>query len=139
MDIEKEIKEIKEIMYGNTEKILNNMDRLHSHEEKINNNSEKIEKNTGALDLLHTINSNSNKYFIIWMITFIVFFITQTVSILYIFKLKSDANTIVTTTTEEIEQDTDDGDNYYIGRDGDINGKAKDKENNNNKEDNKQE
>lgn len=106
---------------------------------KINKNKEKIEKNTGALDLLHTINSNSNKYFIIWMITFIVFLITQTASILYIFKLKSDANTVVTTTTEEIEQDTDDGDNYYIGRDGDINGKTENKENYNDKKDNKQE
>ena len=139
MDIENKINELETKIDSNMDRIIKNMNELHNHEEKINDNAEKIEKNTGALDLLHTINSNSNKYFIIWIITFIIFFITETASILYIFKLKSDANTIVTTTTEEIEQDADDGDNYYIGRDGDINGKAENKENHNNEKDNKQE
>lgn len=114
-NLEKRIDENSKKLDDLTGKIENNLNR-------INKNSEQIESNTGALDLLHTINSNSNKYFIIWMITFIVFLITQTASILYIFKLQSDANTVVTTTTEEIEQETDDGSNYYIGRDGDING-----------------
>ena len=139
MNVEEKINELETKIDGNIDKIIKNMNKLHSHEKKINENANKIEKNTGALDLLHTINSNSNKYFIIWMVTFTVFLITQTASILYIFKLKSDANTIVTTTTEEIEQDTDDGDNYYIGRDGDINGKTENKENYNDKKDNKQE
>ena len=72
MDIEKEIKEIKEIMYGNTEKIINNMDRLHSHEKKINENSNNIQKNTSALEILHTINNVKKRFFIMWLSTFVV-------------------------------------------------------------------
>ncbi len=72
MDIEKEIKEIKEIMYGNTEKILKTMDRLHSHEEMINENSNNIQKTTGALELLHTINNIKKRFFIMWLSTFLL-------------------------------------------------------------------
>jgi lipopolysaccharide/colanic/teichoic acid biosynthesis glycosyltransferase len=72
MDIEKEIKEIKEIMYGNTEKILKTMDRLHSHEEKINENSNKIQEKVGALEVLHTINNVKKRFFIMWLSTFLL-------------------------------------------------------------------
>ena len=95
------------------------------HEEDIKNNrigissnSQKIESNTGALALLHTINSNSNKYFVIWIITFVAFLF----SIGYIVYLKTEYTTVETIETQEVEQETDEGSNYYIGRDGDING-----------------
>ena len=72
MNIENEIIEIKKILNGNTEKILNNMDRLHNHENKINENANKIQKNTGALELLHTINNVKKRFFIMWASTFLL-------------------------------------------------------------------
>ena len=54
------------------DKIINNMNRLHSHEEKINANAKKIQKNTGALEVLHTINNVKKRFFIMWVSTFIL-------------------------------------------------------------------
>lgn len=42
----------------------------------INKNRENINQNSGALALLHTLNANSNKYFIIWIITFVALLIS---------------------------------------------------------------
>ena len=80
---------------------------------KIDKNSEKIEHNSGALALLHTIKSNSDKYFVIWLVTFIAFL----GSLGYIIYLLNDTSIV---TTQDIEQDASDGSNYYIG--GDVNG-----------------
>ena len=107
-EIEKKI-EANSIMLENlTKKIDNNIG-------EINKNREKIQHNTGALELLHTINSNSNKYFIIWIITFIGLLL----SVAYNFYLLNDISQVV---TEEVEQSNDSGNNNYIGRDGDISG-----------------
>lgn len=98
------------------------------HEEDIKNNrigissnSQRIESNTGALALLHTINSNSNKYFVIWIITFIAFL----ASISFNIYLLTQYERVETIETQEVEQSNDSGDNNYIGRDGDINGNSK--------------
>ena len=45
-------------------------------------------------------------------------------SIGYIIYLKTEYTKVET--VEEVQQENTDGDNNYIGRDGDINGKAKD-------------
>jgi hypothetical protein len=58
--------------------------------------------------------------FIMWIITFIALI---TITILYI-RLNNDIGVIETTTTQEVQQDNTNGDNNFIGRDGDINGKA---------------
>ena len=50
-------------------------DKIEHNHTKIAKNREDINQNSGALALLHTLNSNSNKYFIIWIITFIAFLI----------------------------------------------------------------
>ena len=99
------------------------------HEEDIKNNrigissnSQRIDSNTGALALLHTINSNSNKYFVIWELTFIALLLSAVFNIY----LLTQYNKVETIETQEVEQDTDDGSNYYIGRDGDINGYTED-------------
>ena len=49
-------------------------------EEKINQNISRIEKNankihqnTGALEILKTFKADTNKFFIMWLITFIAF------------------------------------------------------------------
>jgi hypothetical protein len=64
---------------------------------RINENKEKIEHNSGALALLHTIKSNGDKYFIIWLFTFIAFLI----SVGYIIYLHTDIERV--TNTQEVE------------------------------------
>ena len=92
----------------NYNKIMENMNRLHSHEEKIN-------KNTGALEILKTFKEDSHRFFIMWLVTFLAF-----LSLLgYVIYLSNDIRTV---TTQEVEQETDEGSNFYVGRDGDING-----------------
>ena len=59
MDIEKNIEILEE-------KILDNLNR-------IENNSEKIHRNTGALEILKTFKADTNKFFIMWLITFLAF------------------------------------------------------------------
>ena len=86
----------------------------------ISKNREDIDHNTGAVALLHTLNANSNKYFIIWIITFMAFL----GSIGYIIYLKGEYSKVET--IEEVEQSNGNGDNNYIGRDGDINGYTED-------------
>ena len=45
--------------------------KVSSNAKKIDDNSKRIQKNTGALEILHTINDNSKMYFTMWIITFI--------------------------------------------------------------------
>ena len=61
-------------------------------------------------------------FFIVWLLTFIALI---TITIFYI-RLQSDIG-VIETTTQEVQQDNDNGDNNFIGRDGDINGKANNK------------
>ena len=117
MDINERIEKLEEYIIHHEEDIKNN--RI-----GISSNSQKIESNTGALALLHTLNANSNKYFIIWIITFVAFLFSLLLSIGYIIYLKTEYTKVET--IEEVEQSNDSGDNNYIGRDGDINGYTKD-------------
>ncbi len=60
-------------------------------------------------------------FIIIWIITFIALI---TMTYLYI-RLNNDIGVIETTTNQEVTQDNTNGDNNFIGNDGDINyGKA---------------
>ena len=72
---------------------------------KINENKEQIERNSGALAILHTIKSNGDKYFIIWIITFIAFLL----SIGYIVYLKNDINNIKSVSIQQIEKESENG------------------------------
>jgi hypothetical protein len=101
MNIEKNIEILEE-------KILDNLNR-------IENNSEKIHRNTGALEILKTFKADTNKFFIMWLITFFAF-----LSLLwYVIYLSNDINRIE---TQQVEQDTKDGSNFYVGRD--VNGET---------------
>lgn len=71
MEIEEKIIELEKKIDSNFNKIIKNMNKLHSHEEKINENANNIQKNTGALEILHTINNVKKRFFIMWFITFI--------------------------------------------------------------------
>ena len=72
MNLEAKINELEKKIDSNMDKIISNMNRLHSHEEKINANAKKIQKNTGALEVLHTINNVKKRFFIMWVSTFIL-------------------------------------------------------------------
>lgn len=77
---------------------------------KIEENKQKIEHNSGALALLHTIKSNGDKYFVIWLVTFMAFL----VSIGYIIYLHTDIERV--TNTQEIEEiDSIDNSNFING------------------------
>jgi hypothetical protein len=81
-------------------------------------------KESYAKELMKNILEDKRKdriiFLIIWFITFIALI---TITILYI-RLNNDIGVIETTTTQEVQQDNTNGDNNFIGRDGDINGKA---------------
>ena len=111
-----ELEELENRINKNTEKLETLTKEIENNLERINKNKEKIEHNSGALALLHTIKSNGDKYFIIWVLTFMAFLM----SIGYIIYLHTDIEKV--TSINEVEQENDNGDNNYIGRDGDING-----------------
>lgn len=96
----------------NTKKLETLTQEIENNLGKISENKQKIEHNSGALALLHTIKSNGDKYFIIWLVTFMAFL----GSIGYIIYLHTDIERV--TTTQSIEDiDTFDGsvingDNY---------------------------
>lgn len=97
-----------------------NARRIEENARKAEENSHKISQNTGALEVLHTIKINTILFFVMWIITFIMFLL----SVGYIIYIKDDTNTIITETEteQEVEQENENGDNNFIGRDGDING-----------------
>ena len=61
--MDKELERLENKIDANKEELLNTISQLHNHEER-------IQKNTGALELLHTINSVKTRYFIMWLFTF---------------------------------------------------------------------
>ena len=65
--------------------------------EKIQNNEKRIHQNTGALEILKTFKSDSRKFFIMWLITFIAF-----VGLLgYTIYILNDSQKVTTTQTVE--------------------------------------
>lgn len=80
---------------------------------------------TLASELLHEIKATSRRWFILFIITLIVLFATN-LCWLYAWNLPYEE-----TTTTVTQDSGDDGDNNYIGNDGDINGETDNKENNN--------
>lgn len=91
--------------------------RAEHNSRKIEENSYRISQNTGALDVLHTIKINTILFFVMWIITFIMFLL----SVGYIIYIKNDTSTIITDTQQEVEQENENGSNNFIGRDGGIN------------------
>ena len=108
MNIEERIEKLEEYVVNHEEDIKNN-------KVGISNNSQKIDNNTGAIAVLKTIKSYNNRFFYMWLITFIGLIL----SVGYNIYLLNDISQV---TTQEVEQSNDSGDNKYIGRDGDIYG-----------------
>ena len=99
-----------------TEKNIENLEKkIIDNLNKIENNSKKIHQNTGALEILKTFKADTNKFFIMWLITFFAF-----LSLLgYVIYLSNDISRVE---TQQVEQDTKDGSNFYVGRD--VNGET---------------
>ena len=56
----------------NLDKDIDNLvKKIDANADKIQNNEKKIHQNTGALEILKTFKSDSRKFFIMWLITFI--------------------------------------------------------------------
>ena len=114
-----DLEELERRINDNANKLETLTQKIEHNFGNINKNREQIQQNSGALELLHTINSNSNKYFVIWIITFMAFLC----SIGYIVYLHTDIEKV---TTEEVEQTNEGGDNNYTKAGGDINVNSKD-------------
>ena len=83
---EKQYIELKQQLDNNVKLIISNMNELHNHEELINNNAKRIEKNTGALEILHTINNVKKRFFVMWFLTFVAFIISICFNIFLLFR-----------------------------------------------------
>lgn len=93
--------------------------KIDANADKIQSNERRIHQNTGALEILKTFKSDSRKFFIMWLVTFVAF-----IGLLgYTFYTLIEFQQV--STTQEVEQQNDSGNNNFIGRDGDINGNAK--------------
>lgn len=83
------------------------------------------DKETLASELLHEIKSTSRRWFVLFIITLIILFATN-LCWLYAWNLPYEE-----TTTTVTQDSGENGDNNYIGNDGDINGKTSDTQENN--------
>ena len=79
--------ELKQQLDNNVKLIISNMNELHNHEELINNNAKRIEKNTGALEILHTINNVKKRFFVMWVLTFVTLIVSVGFNIFFLIKL----------------------------------------------------
>jgi len=94
------------------EDIDNLVKKIDANADKIQSNEWKIHQNTGALEILKTFKSDSRKFFIMWLVTFIAF-----IGLLgYTFYILSNYQQV---TTEQRVEDVDtidgdivNGDNY---------------------------
>lgn len=124
-DLKKSVARLEEKIDNNAINIIENMNRLHSHEEKINNNFDQIQKNSFALDILKDIQKDSDnlaisnkRFYKLLIIILILWFAT----IGYLIYVLNDIGTIEITTNQNVAQETENGSNNFIGRDGEING-----------------
>ena len=97
----------------NLDKDIDNLvKKIDANANKIQNNEKRIHQNTGALEILKTFKSDSRKFFVMWIITFIAF-----IGLLgYTFYILSNYQQV---TTEQRVEDVDtiddnivNGDNY---------------------------
>ena len=65
-------------------------EKINTNANRIEDNMQKIHQNTGALEILKTFKSDSNKFFIMWIITFIAL----VGSLLYIVYLLNDISSV---------------------------------------------
>lgn len=102
-----------------------NQKKLEEHSNEINNNLNGIKKNSFALDLVKQMNEGNKHWYKFAKLVAIAFIINTLLLAgvtIYLIKTLNDIGTIEeTTTTQEVEQQNENGDNNFIGNDGDIN------------------
>ena len=80
-----------------------------------------LKEQSFGLELLSDMKKQNKRMFIIWIITFVAFILLLG----YTLWLLNDIGTIEETSTQEVSQDNENGNNNFIGNNGDIiNGKA---------------
>ena len=105
-----ELEDLKKQLDENSKKIINNMNQIH--------------QNSGALEILKDFKGDNKRLFAILMVVLFMWFFTLVPTVVYLVHTLNDTRIIDTT---EISQDNENGDNNYIGNDGEINyGKAED-------------
>ena len=98
-------------------------------EEVINMKKEvkEVKKQSIAREMLEDYKKQNKRLFIIILVILCMWFATGC----YLVYILNDIGTVEETTTQEVTQGNDDGNNNFIGNDGDIiNGKTDSKENN---------
>lgn len=86
--------------------------------EETKNELNKLKEQSLAYEMIQDYKKQNKRLFIIWIITFVSFLALLG----YTIYLLNDIGTIEETTTQEVTQNSEDGSNNFIGRDGDING-----------------
>ena len=82
---------------------------------------EEVKQKSFSYELLQDMKKQNKRLYTIWIITFIAFMMLLG----YTIYLLNDIGTIEETTTQEVSQDNENGNNNFIGNNGDIiNGKA---------------
>lgn len=82
---------------------------------------EEVKEKSFSYELLQDMKKQNKRLYTIWIITFIAFMMLLG----YTIYLLNDIGTIEETTTQEVSQDNENGNNNFIGNNGDIiNGKA---------------
>ena len=97
-------------------------------EEVINMKKEvkEVKKQSIAREMLEDYKKQNKRLFIIILVILCMWFATGC----YLVYILNDIGTVEETTTQEVTQENDDGNNNFIGNDGDIiNGKTDSKEN----------
>ena len=94
--------------------------------DKMKKEVKELKENSWFLDISHTMKKNQNRFFVMWLITFIAFIFL----VGYVIYLHNDVGTETTITESyDIQQETEEnGNNNFInGNDNEVNnGKAKD-------------
>ena len=88
--------------------------RIEHNANKIEYNAKSIEKNSYALNILKDYKEDSRRLFVILLIVLFMWIVTGG----YLVYLLNDIGTIKE--TEKISQESESGNNNYIGNDGDI-------------------
>lgn len=94
---------------------------------EIRNEVQEVKEQSFAMELLHDSRKTNKRMFIIILVILIMWFLT----IAYLVYILNDIGTIETS-TQEVQQESESGNNNFVGGNGDINnGKTNDKTNKN--------
>lgn len=85
--------------------------------DEIKKEVKEVRQETFASEILKDYKKQNKRLFIITIVILVMWFIT----IGYLVYVLNDIGTIETTSTQEVSQENTDGNNNYIGNDGDIN------------------